>query len=628
MDAPKTPDVTRTVERLEGLSVVGRATIGPVGVPTPGLLESRHLGEAGPGLGLFADEAPVGIRRLVVTDGHERVELSIPVPAPEITGTPGIVLPVADRAFVVRAPLPIDGVVAAREARPELIVLANARALWAEGLPFVRAVGELRTQLGAAPVVWAPRVALPHRIPLLAYLGFDLTDTTEGLLAAANGAYLDPSLGTLPAATARSERLCDCPGCRGEEAALEVHATAMYRRAIAETRAAARSGRLRELVEARLPAEPALAEMLRYADRDLASLLEERAPVVAEGSRAYVLAEARRRPEMVRFRSRLLERYRPPPSKTVLLLVPCSRTKPYRNSRSHRRFWGALEGLPNLERVHGVSVSSPIGLVPRELEDVPPARHYDIPVTGDWSEDERSAVRSGLDHLLAHGAYRSAVVHLDPAEYGFLKDRFPDRLPTRWTLDDDRTGAPAALASLREAVAEALGREGPVPGGPLAVVREELKARAAVQFGRSAAERLFAPPLRLAGRPWFERVTDGRSDLATVREERGLFHLTIAGARRLLPDPPLAVSIDPRLSLSGDLFVPGVRTADPAIRAGDSVILLRGEELAAVGEAALPGRLMTELEHGLAVRVRHRSHAPTDTAMTEERPRADEGPVV
>ena len=71
-----------------------------------------------------------------------------------------------------------------------------------------------------------------------------------------------------------------------------------------------------------------MAEMLRYADRELAPWLDQRAPVAFTESRTYVLAESHRRPEMARFRRRLIERYRPPPSKSVLLLVPCSRTKP------------------------------------------------------------------------------------------------------------------------------------------------------------------------------------------------------------------------------------------------------------------------------------------------------------
>jgi archaeosine synthase len=621
--------VARTVEHLDGLALLGGARVGTVAFSTPGLIEGRRPEDDAPGLTVHSVPAPAGSRHLVLSDGIGQLDLMIPVLAPEVMGSPATGVPAGDGTLLIHAPLsrgtpPPDSTV-----RPELLVLGNARALWADGIPFVQALRDIREVYGGAPVLWAPRVALPHRVPLLAYLGVDLVDTTAGLLAAARGEYFDPALGPFPAETARRERLCPCPACTVvPPGPLEPHTVYAYQRAIAETRAAARSGRLRELVESRLPSEPALAEMLRHADRELGLLLDERTPVVAQGSRNYVLLESQRRPEMERFRRRVLERYRPPPSKTVLLLVPCSKTKPYRHSRSHRRFAGAMEDLRALERVHTVSVSSPIGLVPRELEDVPPARHYDIPVTGDWLEPEREAVLAGLRHLLAHGRYRTVVVHLDPQEYSFLAPALSGPLPVRWTLEDDHTTSPAAVAALRTAVAAALAGEDPVPGGPLAVVREEIREVASVQFGRPSADRLFAVPLRLAGRPWFQRLTDGRADLATLREERGLLHLTVAGARRLVPLPPLAVEVDPGLSLAGDLFTPGVRTADRDIRVGDSVVLLRAGALAGVGEAVLPGALMTQLGHGLAVRVRHREHATTDTPMTEDESSPEQGPVV
>src|SRR5208282_4878459 len=519
----------RTVERLEGLSLLGGANLGPVSVVTPALLESRVEGEVGPGLSLRALSAPVGRRGFEIADTVARYAFETPILSPEVSGEGTGIYPIGPGAILAHPPFTPDAAAVAPAERPELIVLGNARSLWAEGLPFVRAIRDVRTRFGAAPLLWTPRLALPHRIPLLMYLGVDLVDTTEALLAASQGIFLDPVLGPRTPAPAPPERACDCPACSSDPAGpLSTHAVTACRRATAEAVAAARAGRLRELVESRLVAEPALAEMLRYADRELHGLLEERTPVAFSGSRDYVLLESHRRPEMVRFRARLLERYRPPPSKTVLLLVPCSKTKPYRRSRSHRRFWGALEGLGPLERVHVVSVSSPIGLVPRELEDVPPARHYDIPVTGDWEESERAYVRTALAHLRASGNYRSIVVHLDPREYSFLASDLPTSETVQWTVKVER----------------ALSGETPVKGGPLSVVREDLEALAGVQFGPDAARRLFVSPVRLSGRPWFQRVTDGRADLATWREERGLFHLTVAGARRLWPDPPLAVEAD------------------------------------------------------------------------------------
>ncbi len=620
--------MVRTVERLDGLALLGRASVGPLSLEVPALVT------AGPEGGveeLRVEERPgaIGERRLGLGRSDIRIELTFPVLAPEVAGTERGVHPIGPSAYLLHVPFDRDAARALRAARPELVVLGNARVLWNEGRPFVAAMRDVRSAVGAAPLLWAPRVALPHRVAFLAYLGVDLVDTTEGALRTLDGEFLDLTLGSATPESVRRERACDCAACSVDPPGpLAVHTDALYRRAIAETRAAIRRGQLRELVEARLGAEPALAEMLRYADADLAGPIEERASLLGAGSRAYVYAEAHRRPEMARFRARLLERYRPPPSKSVMLVVPCSKTKPYRRSRSHRRFFSALEGLPGLERVHLVSVSSPIGAVPQELEDVPPARQYDIPVTGAWTEPERAVVRAGIGHLRRAGAYRSTVVHLDPDEYRFLAEELPEGPDVRWTIADGRTTSAEALASLRRAVEDSLAETRPVAGGPLAVVREELRELASVQFGRATADRLFSSPIRLAGRPWFQRLTDGHVDLATVREERGLFHLTVAGARKIGAPYPLAIEVDPKLPLTGDLFVPGVRAADPEIRVGDSVVLLRDGALAAVGEALLPGPLLGELERGLAVRVRHREHARTDSPISEEASPTDGGPVV
>jgi archaeosine synthase alpha-subunit len=604
--------MTRRLESLDGLALLGSADVGPLHFRTPALLDSGVISDRSTRPSNFRvvhrPSSALGRRCLALEIGSETLELTYDVPAPEVLGRPGMVQLAGSDAWIVRCPLEAPQWDRLRAARPALVVLSNARFLLSEGAPFVQAIQAIREQLGAQPVLWTPRVALPHRLALLVYLGIDLVDTTEGLWRATQGTYLDAELGEFDAAAARSESRCACSACQSTPSgSLEEHADQLYHREMALVRAAIRTSRLRELVESRLVAEPLLAELLRYADDWLGPLLEERTPVVDARQRSYVLAESQRRPEVARFRHRLIARYRPPASKRVLLLVPCSRTKPYRKSHSHRRFAQALEPLAARERVHWVSVSSPIGLVPRELEDVFPARNYDIPVTGEWSEVERHHVLEALDHLLATGQYQSIVAHLDPEEYAFLYDRLARHGRSRWTILDHRTTTPESLQALQAAVGEALQEVAPVPGGPLEVVREELQELAAVQFSRPAADQLFTPPIRLMGRPWFQKITDARrADLATWREERGLFQLTVAGGLRLLSSAVLQVEVAPEVPLQGDLFVPGVRNADPGIRVGDAVLLVRAGSLLAVGEAHLSGNLMRELDHGLAVRIRHR----------------------
>ncbi|MCI4348745.1 MAG: DUF5591 domain-containing protein [Thermoplasmata archaeon] len=628
----------RTADALDGLSILGTAKVGPLAFSVPTLLQAGTTGGTkgdGPQGPTLAETASTrsDFRSLRIGDGVSTVSLEFPIPAAEVQSVAGGGSKLADGWWLLHWPVSEVGWEEILQGRPEGIVLSNARTLFSEGEPLIRALLEIRTRLGAGPLLWAPRVALPHRLALLAFLGLDLLDSTEALWRSASGEFLSAELGAIDAELVRTERLCECPACTaGEELASGRHAQWALGKELRLVRTAIRAGHLRDVVESRLPAEPSSAEFLRYADRMLGDLLDERTPVTGGSQHRYVLRESHRRPEVRRYRARLLDRYRPPPSKKVLLLVPCSKTKPYRQSRSHRKIARALEGIPNLSRLEIASVTSPLGIVPRELEDVPPCRHYDIPVTGEWDEEERAAVERAVAHLLASHAFQSVLVHLDPQEYAFLRSSLKPAVATEWTMADEQTTGANNLRGLRAAAARALERLEGTVGGVLGVVREELESVARFQFGTEAAELLFAAPIRLQGRPWFQRLTDGHGkDLATLREERGLFHLTMAGATRVHPAHPLEVEILPQVPLLGDIFVPGVARADRSIRAGDAVLVVRNGELLATGEAALPGPLMRELARGVAVRIRHRlpSLAREANRQTQDAaPLPPPGPVV
>ena len=70
--------------------------------------------------------------------------------------------------------------------------------------------------------------------------------------------------------------------------------------------------------------------------------------------------------------------------------------------------------------MHEVIVTSPLGIVPRELELFYPAQHYDIPVTGHWSGDERAMVERLLGRLLSNNKYEHVIIHL-PDDLGFVE---------------------------------------------------------------------------------------------------------------------------------------------------------------------------------------------------------------
>jgi hypothetical protein len=68
--------------------------------------------------------------------------------------------------------------------------------------------------------------------------------------------------------------------------------------------------------------------------------------------------------------------YRPPEEKDILLFLPCSYTKPYSHSATHRGIIDTLRKTDKYARIHQVMLSN-TGVIPREYEDMYPFNAYD-----------------------------------------------------------------------------------------------------------------------------------------------------------------------------------------------------------------------------------------------------------
>jgi len=103
--------------------------------------------------------------------------------------------------------------------------------------------------------------------------------------------------------------------------------------------------------------------------------------------------------------------------------------------------------------------------------------------------------------------------------------------------------------------------------------------------------------------------------LATVRAADGRLTLGIEGAKRLqalLPAPGYRVVIREDVAVfiaqGKNAFSKHVTSADPAIRAGDDVLVVTGNDrLVACGAAVISGTEMLAFNYGVAVRVRQGS---------------------
>jgi archaeosine synthase len=422
---------------------------------------------------------------------------------------------------------------------------------------------------------YAPAAALPSNVALLIYSGFDLFDFRAADLRAAQGIYCTAE-GEFPAAGMWDAGLCGCAGCRERD--LRAHNRTALLREIALVRHFILVGQLREFMEGRCRVQAAQVAILRLLDEEY-PFVERRVPVVRAAVMRANAAESMKRPEVKRFAERVINRYAPPQTE-VAVLLPCSAKKPYSLSQSHARFQSAIQ-----HRAHELIITSPLGLVPRELERIYPAAHYDVPVTGYWDREERAFVTDVLTRYFKKNPYRRVIAHLDGDTLEIVRD-VADAcgFPLECTSVDHPTSG-ASLAALGEALA-----------GERKVRSDLIAACLSWQFGRTIDTR----GMLLKGRVPRQKVLQGRTQLFSLDAETGLFRPTFAGWD--LIEEGYRVQIDDFIP-QGDVLAPGVVDADPAIREGDEVLVV-GPRALATGRAVMGADEMCASKRGVAVRVR------------------------
>ncbi|DAC09139.1 MAG TPA: hypothetical protein D7H88_01905, partial [Candidatus Poseidoniales archaeon] len=175
-----------------------------------------------------------------------------------------------------------------------------------------------------------------------------------------------------------------------EETTVEAQAYHMMK-ALDEVRSAVQSGQLRTLANRQSLSSPRLVEHLRRHQELMLNHTGNLASHKPASMEFPCFSPNALSDPLVADWERFMEsEYEAPePVRKVMVLLPCSARKPYRLSKSHGQFFRAI----NSTGCHEVMMTSPLGLVPRDLEDVWPASNYDVPVTGDWTADELARVR-------------------------------------------------------------------------------------------------------------------------------------------------------------------------------------------------------------------------------------------
>jgi archaeosine synthase len=288
------------------------------------------------------------------------------------------------------------------------------------------------------------------------------------------------------------------------------------------------------------------------------------------------------RPEAVRWRNRmqLME-----PQGDVVIVLPCSMKKPYSNSKSHQIFRRATRGYQE------VIVTSPFGICPREMENTFPIQSYDAAVSGDWSNEE---IKVAGELLKDYVSDKSVIANVHGG-YEEVCNEYLDNCI--YTCEDGRPTSPDSIYNLRMELKKynKIKRRDRI--------LNELRSISKYQFGLKG-ENFITDDVIAKGR-YHKKIFSNNEQIARLNMDYGLFTLNLSGGERLREFDINVIKINFDLQ-TNTLFSPGVEEADHNIIPNDEVVIVKDDEVVAVGKAVLTGSEMEKSNSGVAVKIRHR----------------------
>ena len=457
-----------------------------------------------------------------------------------------------------------DNTLSDESLEPSVVVLTDAPQLANNRGKLVQALDVVRRRFPTS-LIWTPGISGPDNCHLLSWLGVDLFDLSRSRNASAAGIILSQSGPREPEVTL------------GENADIDTQIN-HWVSALSDLRQSIRTGTLRESVEKCIVSSPRSVERLRVHDALMSgNTANAGLSSTVEGKRRLRCNSpiSRDDPLIQDWRARVSETHTPPSHQAdILLLLPCSATKPYRLSPSHHRFMKNISS----NRIHQVMVTAPLGLVPRELEDLWPAAHYDIPVTGDWDEDEIAIITRMVSRIVERVGYKQVINH-SGLEFCI------DGINVRDTRNGETAGSQISLSKLQKASIDI----------PLSLNLEDVKQseeRLRTMESRSRfihGTDKWLEGTVVSGRPPILTISKSGDQLARWNPRDGRFafskkSLPIIDESGKFPKAHLIENHD----WIGDIFPTNIENFEGDIRVGDEMLVYQDGTLVGSARAAAP----------------------------------------
>ena len=465
---------------------------------------------------------------------------------------------------------------------------------------------------------------VPHTYwPILAYAGIDVFNNGFADIASKQSMYLT-DFGGIDLASS-SEKACFCEACNSvnqlsellmfdhkssDQTLLEKHNTWIATKKIREIRNALRNSDLRSYVEQMIHSNVFSGAALRLLDKQHNDGIISRTPTWKTSLIKHITEYSYYRPEIQEFQRRIRERYQIRRSKKVIVIFPCSARKPYSFSKSHRKFLNTLGSISNKKRgyIQELILTSPLGVIPRELEMVYPAAHYDIPVTGDWSHEEKEIAVKQLTTVLskAKTSKLPVIAHVSNEYIELCKDAEKHlKMKFKYTASSDKTTSSASLSLLYDELNTILKDLEPIT---YRSDMELIQTIADYQYGSGIGQEMFKENCRIRSKPNQPQfIMQNKKQIGVIQPTTGKLSLTLETGKTLVEKEKYFVLFNDEELEGSTLFAVGVVDADPQIRPTDSVVILnKKRELVGVGNAIISGKDMKETRRGPAVKIKQK----------------------
>ena len=330
----------------------------------------------------------------------------------------------------------------------------------------INSIIEIKTQLDNNIVIMASGRIIPKYFPMLVYLGVDLINSSFLLYLSAENfydtiEYLFPiyKVKYLP---------CSCVACKGNLKNLVdtkyssekmdllcLHNLIVAHNYMMKIKQYLRYEDYRGFVEKSSLDDTALISMLKILDKDYFTLLRFETPIAQKNKKINSLGPSSyNRPDFREFRQRTIKNFEPEPWTTMIILLPCSAKKPYSLSKSHKLFHSVLRKFQDFANFQEIILTSPLGAIPRQLENIYPVSSYDISVTGDWDNTEKEITSEMLIQIVTkYNENIPIICHLE-SDYFDIAEKANSNLPHKFyfTKVDGKVTSKESLKSLESIV--------------------------------------------------------------------------------------------------------------------------------------------------------------------------------